>query len=140
MRCRVSSSSLRPDKTVRCKVCIYTTAPLIHVFSTKVIITLLRDVAFFCVPVTFEVKTIAQDTPFVSARNTLRVELSFTGHLPAGSHITLSGLTESGTPDASGRGAMHCYLCIHHIVPSKCHHQHYKRVCCATVCSDSLGQ
>ena len=49
----------------------------------------------------FQTKTIAQEMPFVSARNVLRVNLSFTGVLPGGSNITISGLTGSQTMDTA---------------------------------------
>lgn len=51
-----------------------------------------------CASLGFKTKSISQTMPFVSARNVLRVTLEFDAHLPGGSNITISGLTNSGTP------------------------------------------
>jgi hypothetical protein len=47
----------------------------------------------------FQTKTIAQTLPFVSARNVLQIRLAVSERLPAGSIITISGLTGTATPD-----------------------------------------
>ena len=47
----------------------------------------------------FQTKTMAQTLPFVSARNVLHIRLAVSERLPAGSIITISGLTGTATPD-----------------------------------------